>query len=131
MKQLIFILTFLFIFNSIFGQSRIGFSEYDIKHKEFPFKTFVTKYSDDGTKYMFTEDEFSVDYYFFDKESICDVCFIHPKTQIGLNAMVETFNKTYVIISPTEWRMYLNNGVILKCGLTNIEGDNFFVIKEQ
>jgi hypothetical protein len=130
MKQLLITLTFFFVFNSLFSQSRIGYSEYEIR-SEFKFDNFVTHTMEGGNKYIVKEELGIKDYYYFNSDNICTVCLREPTTTVILNWMVESYNKKYVIISPREWNIYCDNGTILSCVLKNVDGTNYFVITEQ
>jgi hypothetical protein len=130
MKQLLITLTFFFVFNSLFSQSRIGYSEYEIR-SEFKFDTFVSHTLEGGNKYIQKEELGIIDYYYFNSDNICTLCMREPTSTVILNWMVESYNKTYVIISPREWNIYCESGAILQCVLKNIEGTNYFVITEQ
>ncbi len=49
--------------------------------------------------------------HYFTPERICDESQILTRTQGVLNYYVEKYNKSYVIISPTKWKMYNETGI--------------------
>lgn len=114
--------------NAVFSQSRIGYSEYDIVHTEFPDKSFTQLKGVDGVTYITWEDDRIRCYYYFDSTAICDMCFIEFKAQGALNQYVQLYNTDFVIISDTKWKIYLQNGVIEDCELVNIKGTEYFKI---
>jgi hypothetical protein len=117
MKKMMFLL-FLLIFSShLSSQSRLGSS----------FKEIKDEFSDDAsvklTEKYFTEAkegryikylEVVIDnatvVYIFNTSLICYGTYIVPANQGALNYYVELYNKRYVIISPTNWRMYHSSG---------------------
>jgi hypothetical protein len=112
MKKVL-LLTISLIFSlTTFSQARLGYTEKSIR-EEFPNYTFTTGYTDDGLKYISTEDfdEATVLYY-FTNENKCYGCIIIPYNTGKLNYYVEQYNKKYVIISETEWKAYTENGIM-------------------
>lgn len=124
---------FLFIcFFSIFissvtnAQSRLGYTEYDIRNVEFPNEKFTTRFTDDKIKYIVWENERVVNYYYFDSKGLCNNCFTMPKSVGVLNYYVEKYNNEYVIVSDKEWKYYTNNGLVLHIKLLYLEGNSYF-----
>ncbi len=112
MKNKILILVFIMSSFLSIGQSRLGTSSSEIK-TEFsdPEYNLETGYTDEGSYFVsITINEATVNYY-FDENKICNICIISPKNQGQLNYYVEKYNKQYVIISSTEWKMYSEYGI--------------------
>lgn len=118
---------FLLLFgHNVISQSRIGFTESEIR-KEFYDIKFTVKYSDgSNTRYIIGQTESTVRYYYFNAEGRCYTCYIKPKNQGTLNTMVEQYNKMYVIVSDTEWKMYLEGGGIIRCKLLLLDDEYYF-----
>jgi len=56
--KLLFISIFLVFISSIAdAQSRLGYTEYDIRNVEFPDEKFTTRFTDDKIKYIVWENE--------------------------------------------------------------------------
>ena len=123
MKKLILTVALFCATISVKSQSRLGFTSSEI------FSDVGAKYSitvdytkDDGDKILNCEmGQIHISYCFFDKSNICNAVAITPNTQGALNYFVEQYNKNYVIISPTEWRMYGNDGSISAISLIDSE----------
>ena len=94
------------------AQSRIGYSESDIRHKEFPEKEFISGTFNNGEKWISWNAETVICTYVFDSTNICSWCAIQPKNQGALNYYVEQYNKNYVIIYDTHWKWYSDKGII-------------------
>lgn len=108
------LLTILFGLASIviFGQVRLGSSVTEIK-KEFWESSYKLKggYTDDNLYYISIETERASVIYYFNSDKVCTLCAILPDNQGQLNYYVELYNNQYVIVSPTQWKMYSNNGI--------------------
>lgn len=116
---------------SIFGfsQSRLGFTEDSIR-KEYYLKDFtVVVATDSSRRFIAWQDDDIISYYYFDKEGLCDLCYVQMKNNGVLNGYVERFNKQYVIVSNTEWKLYSDNGIII-CKLLKLGGKMYFEFKE-
>ncbi|MBN2664076.1 MAG: hypothetical protein JXR68_10540 [Bacteroidales bacterium] len=113
MKHVILLVTFFLLFYSGFSQSRIGWTELQIK-TEFYSWSFDTDYLNDGTKYIVTDDENNATIaYFFNEQGLCYLTMVMPSNQVAVNYYVQTYNNQYVIVSDTEWKAYLANGVLV------------------
>jgi hypothetical protein len=110
LEILVLILWLLFA-ESLLAQARIGYTEKQIK-SEFANYNFKTAYTKDNTKYIYWEDADLISAYYLDNKNISYACIIVPKKQGILNYLVESYNKKYVIISETQWKMYNNNGIV-------------------
>lgn len=112
MKKIL--LTILFGITSlvIFGQARLGSSATEIKN-EFWESSYNLKsgYTDDYTYYISIETERATVIYYFNSDKVCNLCAIAPDNQGQLNFYVELYNKQYVVVSSTEWKMYSANGI--------------------
>lgn len=130
MKKLLLLLFFtltVFISNS---QSRLGYTEYQIK-QDFSNKTFKTNYTEAGVKYVYFDDGEILAMYFFDEDGICNLCSALPLTSGVLNYMVERFNKEYVIIDDTKWKYYTGSNVIIYIQLVDVSGKMTFVFMQK
>jgi hypothetical protein len=94
------------------AQSRVGSSAADIKAEfweaEYKLKA---EYDKDGDYFISIETQRATVLYYFNENKICKATFIVPDNQGALNFYVELYNKRYVILSPTQWKMYSENGV--------------------
>jgi len=124
------LLTILFAITSIvaFGQARLGTSATDIR-SEFSESSYNLKsgYDDDGDYYITVETERATVIYCFNSDKICYLTLISPDNQGALNFYVELYNKQYVIISATEWKMYSESG-IAKIELVYPESGGFYFL---
>ena len=85
--------------------------------------------TDSSRRFIAWQDDDIISYYYFDKDGWCDLCYIQMKNNGSLNNYVEKFNKQYVIVSNTEWKLYSTNG-ILSCKLMKIGDSMYFQFKE-
>ena len=112
MKKII--LTFIFAVTSyiVFGQARLGVSEAEIK-TEFSNSRYklTSDYNEDGIYYITIETERAMVSYLFNSDKICKASFILPNNDGALNFYVEMYNKEYVILSPTSWKVYSSQGI--------------------
>lgn len=94
------------------GQARLGSSVTDIK-KEFSDKSHELKsgYDSDKNYYIRVFTDIATVFYYFDEDSYCDQVLIIPDDNGKLNYFVEDYNKSYVIISNQEWKMYNESGI--------------------
>ena len=67
----------------------------------------------------------------FGKESDwkCYMTIVIPDNQTALNVLVERYNREYVIISETEWKMYGNNGIMKISLIFAEEGGYYFLMR--
>jgi hypothetical protein len=126
MKNLLLILMLVPIFGN--SQARLGSTRVDLFEE---FAQYFPKYETpiNGEPHMHFEMERALVVYYFNKANECTLSVIAPKNQGDLNFFVEIYNKQYVIISPTEWRMYSENGNIATIELVSNKGTTFFVWK--
>jgi hypothetical protein len=130
MKSTFLVILFLILSVIVFGQARVGSSAADIK-SEFWESSYNLKsgYNNDGDYYITIETERASVTYFFNSEKICTSTFIIPNNQGALNFYVELYNKQYVIVSSTQWKMYSNNG-IANISLVYPDGGGYFFLWE-
>jgi hypothetical protein len=108
------ILTIMFAITSciLFGQARNGNSAADISaefsERIYDLKSGLTK---DGDYYILIKTERASVLYNFDSDKVCTTSVILPENDGALNFYVEMYNKQYVIISPTSWKAYSNQGI--------------------
>lgn len=111
MKKQILIYTLLLFTLLSHSQTRLGSTEQEIR-KEFSEKTFTSgNTTEDNQKYIAYSDERIQCIHYFDIKGICNWAVIEPLNTGTLNFYVETYNKNYVIINDTEWKMYTKNGI--------------------
>lgn len=92
------------------AQARLGSTESEIR-KDFSGTSFKIARTDNGTKYIYYENNEMVVAYYLNDDNECFRTSIIP-TQGTLNYLVEKYNKSYVIISDTKWKMYTDNGIV-------------------
>jgi len=99
------------------SQALLGFSIEDIK-ANFSENSFEKIISDNGRLMYRTEFEHGDFIYVFDKETLLsNTCMLFPNNLANLNALVELYNKEYVVVSDSSWKAYLDNGTIMKVEL--------------
>lgn len=111
-----------------FSQARLGSSRSEIYEE---FRTYNPRFenNDEGQPYMHFQMERAVIMHYFNENNICVLTAIAPNKQGDLNFFVEMYNNQYVIISPTVWKMYSQNGAISTIELINNNGTTFFIWK--
>lgn len=110
MNKLLSTIGLLFILTTFaFGQARVRWKEQAIRN-DFPARTFDHGYTDKGVKWISFDKEIASTIYYFDDNGTCNLCAVFPHTQKILNGLVEKYNKEYVIVSDTKWKMYSGNG---------------------
>ena len=116
MKRIFFIIT---LFISIYGnaQAHLGSTLEELKEMH-PDKTFTIDYANSGKKFASADMTYGTFSYYFNKETgLTDFCIQIPNNITALNALVEIYNKKYVIVSETSWKAYLDGGAILYINL--------------
>lgn len=124
MKKLL-IAAFMFCGTLSYSQARLGSTWLDI-YSEFKEYSPETRTTDDGELLMVVSWDKIRNYYYFTDKRQCYRTVIYPTTDGALNGLVEIYNKRYVIVSNTEWRMY-SNGSISSIKLITHDGITFFV----
>ena len=127
MKKLILSLFLLLTVVLTNAQCRVGSTYSDI-YAEFENKKPSVHFTDEGQLYLSTQLSIGNVLYYFDSDKICTETVIFPKDDDAVNFYVERFNKHYVIISPTSWRMY-SNGAYADITLVYFQNRNFIVFK--
>lgn len=108
------------------SQALLGFTIKEIK-ANFPNNDFEMVKTDDGAVIYKTEFNHGSFFYLFDKKTLTtDMCVLYPNNTTNLNALVELYNKEYVIISESSWKAYLENGVIMKVDLFYDKEDKIY-----
>jgi hypothetical protein len=125
MKKLLLIIILLFSLKSS-AQVRLNQHRAEI-YKEFASQTPEFGAFENGVQHMSVTLDKSYVRFVFDDNGFCNLVMVVPLTQGDLNFFVELYNKMYVIISPTQWRMYSNNGAIASIELVTHEGVSFFI----
>ena len=112
MKQFLTTLTMLLLIKVAYSQARLGSSATEIKNEFWETKhNLKSGYTDDGIYYISIWTERATVFYYFNEDKVCILCMIIPDNQGALNFYVELYNKQYVIVSSTEWKMYSNGGI--------------------
>lgn len=112
MKQTILLSFFILFSILLFSQSRIGYTESEIR-SEFYYCKFETGYLDNGTKYIYTDDGNNASVaYFFTANGNCNLTMIFPDSQNALNEYVQIYNNKFVKVSDTQWKAYLDETVL-------------------
>jgi hypothetical protein len=108
-----YLLGLLLVLSSFFGfsQSRIGFSEREIRN-EFSAETFKVNFTDKGIKYIYFTSDYMTAMYFLNSENICTHCIAIPNNVGTLNALVQRYNKEFVIINDVSWKYYTGSNII-------------------
>jgi len=124
------LLTILFAITSVivFGQARLGSTASEIR-SEFWESSYNLKsgYDDDGDYYITITTERATVIYYFKSDKVCYLTAIIPDNQGALNFYVELYNKQYVVVSATQWKMYSNNG-IANINLIYPEGGGYYFL---
>lgn len=128
MKKVFLIAIVVFISLASFSQARMNSSIAEIR-EEFSDSRYDLKsgYDKDGDFYLRIFTERATVFYYFNSNSICYMTIIKPDDQGALNYYAELYNKRYVIISPTKWRMYSESG-IAEIELIYPEGGGFYFL---
>ena len=111
MKKLLFLLIIVLPILSN-AQAHLGSTEKEIRdlHSD---KTFEIGYTDNGEKYISSFMYFGTFVYYFDKETkLSNFCIQIVDEMPYLNGQVEAYNKKYVIVSDSEWKAYLEGGIV-------------------
>lgn len=112
MKKILLVFILALCSTMAFSQSRLGYSESEIRNEFWETRyNLKSNYDKSGNYYISIFTETATVFYYFDTNKDCIITFIVPDNQGALNAFVETYNTRYVIVSPTEWKMYSNAGV--------------------
>ncbi len=126
MKKIIFLLLICPLLGN--SQVRLGHKMSDI-YSEFQEKNPRMGNNDDGIAYMAINFEKCLTLHYFTDDKVCFMTIISPNTQGDLNFFVEYYNQSYVILSPTSWRMYSTGGGNCDITLMTNEGQTYFVWK--
>jgi hypothetical protein len=124
MKKLVFA-ALMFCGTLSYSQARLGSSWFDI-YSEFKEYSPETRTTDDGELLMVVSWDKIRNYYYFTDKRQCYRTVIYPTTDGALNGLVEIYNKRYVVVSNTEWKMY-SCGLISSIKLINHDGVTFFL----
>ncbi len=128
MKHLLIVICLISFSKISFSQARVGSSFSEIKSEYYESNwNLRSGYNKDEEKYIYISTTRAEVGYYFESGQICYTTYILPKRQGDLNFYVEKYNKQYVIMSPTKWKMYSENGI---CNIELIypeDGKCFFV----
>lgn len=128
MKRTLLTILFAIATMVVFGQARLGSKVSEIK-SEFYESNYNLKsgYANDGDYYITITTEKATVAYYFNSDLVCYLTAIMPNNQGALNFYVELYNKQYVVVSATEWKMYSNNG-IAKISLVYPDGGGYYFL---
>ena len=112
MKFLITTIFFLTISLSSFSQVRLGLSAKDIdtEFSDSKYKK-VSGSRDDGNYSIQVDLTFARVIYMFDEKKLCTSTLIIPFDSVALHSIIEIYNKNFVIISDTKWKMYKGGSI--------------------
>lgn len=110
MKKKFLLLSLLFVTSIFYSQARLGYSYTEI-FNEFKSKGIKKEKTDEGESFLFIDDEYVIIHYAFNNKGICNLTRIIPKNDETLKVLIEDYNKKYIVISDTEWKMYQNKMV--------------------
>ena len=109
------------------AQVRLGSSEDEIRadyaNNRYHLQAGETK---DGTYYIGITTERARVVYFFGEDRVCYVVAVSPRTKADLNFYVARYNRLYVPLSPTKWRMYSHEGIAEAELVLSADGSSFF-----
>lgn len=127
MKRLIFVMMICLIHYNTKAQARIG-STSSVIQDEFTELGYQPKYqyTEKTGGYIIIYIEKAAVYYYLDAAKICTTTVVVPTNQGTLNYYVELYNKQYVIVSNTEWKMYSKNGICSVKLIYLSDGSYFF-----
>ena len=110
----------------VMGQSRLGSSRVEL-YSEFKGLNPEFGVSEEGDGYMSVVFERSYTRYYFNDAGVCNVVAIVPLRQGDLNFFVEQYNRSYVIMGSTSWRMYSKDGSIATIELVTSNDVSMFI----
>jgi len=117
MKHFLLSIALLAILITGTSQARLGYSEKEIRKELYGVELEVSN-SDDETYTLGFESAYGAFFYIMDTNTkICEFCMYVMNSQGSVNAMVESFNGKYVILSDTEWRAYTDAGGMVDIAL--------------
>lgn len=98
------------------SQAHLGATETEIRQMH-PDNEFSRSWTNDGRKYIMSKMTYGTFIYYFDKSGYTDFNLQIPTTLQDANALVEMYNRKYVITSKTTWTAYLDGGGIMKISM--------------
>lgn len=107
-KLILFIALLLPLF--VNAQAHLGSTLSDLKayHSD---KEFRIRYSEDRTKYAYSNMHYGTYYYYFDDATgYSNICMQVPVDDNALKAQIETYNKKYVKVTENKWQANLEDG---------------------
>lgn len=131
-KKILSICLFVVCAITMYAQSRLGYSVSEIR-QEFSESKYNLKsnYDKNNNFYISISTETSSVVYYFNSNDKCIITFIVPDNQGSLNAYVESYNKQYVIVSPTQWKMYCSEGIAEIKLVYGDDGGYYFIWNNQ
>lgn len=106
------------------AQARVGFTEAEII-ASYSGVSFTRDYLKSGIKCITgIVDDVTLVYY-FDAYGKCNCSAMMPQTQVALHSYIEYYNNTYVIISDSEWNVYVG-GIKVRILLLYSEEHGYF-----
>ena len=128
MKKLLLIIFLAISSITAYSQSRLNYSANEIR-EEFSDSKYNLKsdFDKSGNYYISIVTGNSTVFYYLNAERTCNATFIVPNNQGALNFYVELYNSKYVIVSPTQWKMYSNNGMCEIKLVYSVNGGYYFM----
>lgn len=112
MKKLIVLIMLLFSFFSSMSQVRLQYTAEEIKSEFKDIFEVTEDYLTDGTYFITVwSPRAAVLHLFLNKSDKANRCVVVPYTSADLNYYVEQYNRKYVIVSDTHWKMYSESGL--------------------
>ena len=111
MKKLLFII--FFMPSICFAQARLGYNEQYIRN-EFSEYSFGAGYLKTGEKYISAQMDHGTFAYYFNEYNLCYMCVCLPGFRDDVNYYVKKFNSDYVPTGNDTWKVYLQNGEVMK-----------------
>lgn len=97
--------------NFLIAQARMGYTESEIK-ADFKDKVFKSGLTNINTRYVYFEEKNATITYYFDENKLSNMCRVFTTHKPTLNALVEQYNREFVIISDTHWKYYTGAEII-------------------
>lgn len=130
LKTILFALSLTLIVSASYGQAMLGFTPSKVRERNPDVDWKYDKWgpNEDLLSMSFTSSDgtFVVAYLFSDS-NISVYTSVIPLTQGSLQAIIENYNKRYVVIDERHWKFYSPDG-IFKCSLEQTEHREFYFL---
>ena len=128
MKKLFTLLLILLSCWTVDAQSRLGFSPQEIR-QEFSDEEFTSGYTKEGNYFIYLTKPTHACTYTFNSDMKCIMTCVFVQDNSLLNALVERYNREYVIINNYTWKWYTPYNYIVNVQLVKVEDTPVFVYK--